>query len=126
MKEKGNKLDRDRPRVLGLVEQDLKQKKTSTIAVVSNFLVEASKKTDYREVADLCLILLGGEPPSYPLGQARCHSPGPLDGQEYLLYKDAHVFQGTKIQRHYFQAGEDEQVSGLILYQPPGDHHICC
>jgi hypothetical protein len=63
VKEKWDKLDKDCPRVLGLVEQDLKQKKSRTIAVVSNFLVEASPRADYREVAELCLILLGEEPP---------------------------------------------------------------
>ena len=63
LKEKPNKMDKDCPRVLGLVEQDLKQKKTSTIAVVSNLLEEASPRADYREVAELCLILLGEEPP---------------------------------------------------------------
>ena len=63
VKEKWDKLDKDCPRVLGLVEQDLKQKKTSTIAVVSNFLEEASPRANYREVAELCLILLGEEPP---------------------------------------------------------------
>jgi hypothetical protein len=53
VKKKWDKLDKDCPRVLGLVEQDLKQKKACTIAVVnvSNFLVEASPRTDYREVA---------------------------------------------------------------------------
>ena len=63
VKEKWDKLVKDCPRVLGLVEQDLKQKKTSTIAVLSNFLEEASPRADYREVAELCLILLGEEPP---------------------------------------------------------------
>ncbi|XP_045115079.1 uncharacterized protein LOC123506798 [Portunus trituberculatus] len=63
VKEKRDKLDKDCPRVLGLVEQDLKQKKTNTIAVVSNFLEKASPRADYREVAELCLILLGEEPP---------------------------------------------------------------
>jgi hypothetical protein len=51
------------PRVLGLVEQDLKQNKASTIAVVSNFLVDASPTADYRKVTELYLILLGVEPP---------------------------------------------------------------
>ena len=62
VKEKWDKLDKDCPRVLGLVEQDLKLK-TSTISVLSNFLEEASPRADYREVAELCLILLGEEPP---------------------------------------------------------------
>ena len=62
VKENWDNLDKDCPRVLGLVEQDLKEK-TGTIAVVSNFLDEASPRSDYREVAELCLILLGEEPP---------------------------------------------------------------
>lgn len=63
LKEKWDKLNKDCPRVLGMVEQDLKQKKTSTIAVLSNFLEKASPRADFREVAELCLILLGQEPP---------------------------------------------------------------
>ena len=63
VKEKWDKLDKDCPKVLALVEQDLKEKKTSTIAVVRNFLEEASLRADYREVAELCLILLGEESP---------------------------------------------------------------
>ena len=58
VKEKWDKLDKECPRVLDLVEQNLKQKKTRTIAVVSNFLKEASPREDYRKVAELCPILL--------------------------------------------------------------------
>ena len=52
VKENWDKLCRNCPRVLNLVEQDLKQKKKRTIAVVSNFLEDASD----REVAELYLI----------------------------------------------------------------------
>ena len=45
------------------------------------------------------------------LGQARCNSPTPLDGPEYLLHEDAVVFQGTKIHEgNSLQARDDEQI----------------
>ena len=63
VKGKWDKLYKDSPRVLDIGEKNLKQRKRSTIAVVSSFLEHASLRTDVREMADLCLIFLGEEPP---------------------------------------------------------------
>ena len=62
VKEKWDMLDKGCPRVLDPVEQDLEQKKATTVEIVNSFLEEASPRADYREVAEICLILLGEKP----------------------------------------------------------------
>lgn len=63
VKEKWDDLRKDKPKVLKPMEGKLKEKKMEAIAVLKNFLQEASPRADYREVAELCLILLGEVPP---------------------------------------------------------------
>lgn len=63
VKEKWDDLRKDRPKVLKVVESNLKQKKMQAIAVLKSFLQKTSPRADYREVAKLCLILFGEVPP---------------------------------------------------------------
>ncbi|KAG0722597.1 hypothetical protein GWK47_044193 [Chionoecetes opilio] len=121
-------LTTDNPTTLSIRQKWLNKKKKECKKILQEILrSEKPPRADYREMAELTLIVLGVKPPrGIHWSRPGAIHQGPVDGQKPVFYEDVMFADSWSTMKKLFEAGTPQPLLGLFYTPMWMSLYTCC